>query len=71
MRMMLEGRTVIVLGVGPAMGRATALMCAREGANVVLAAYAEGAYRPFSSVAPVGSDWREGGQRKRGRLVPA
>ena len=30
MRMMLERRTVIVLGVGPAMGRATALMCAER-----------------------------------------
>jgi NAD(P)-dependent dehydrogenase (short-subunit alcohol dehydrogenase family) len=35
---MLEGRTVIVLGVGPAMGKATALMCVQEGASVVLAA---------------------------------
>jgi NAD(P)-dependent dehydrogenase (short-subunit alcohol dehydrogenase family) len=38
MRAMLEGKTVIVLGVGPAMGRATALLCANEGASVVLAA---------------------------------
>jgi NAD(P)-dependent dehydrogenase (short-subunit alcohol dehydrogenase family) len=38
MRRMLEGRTIIVLGVGPGMGRATALLCAQEGASVVLAA---------------------------------
>lgn len=38
MRRMLEGRTEIVLGVGPGMGRATALLCAEEGARVVLAA---------------------------------
>lgn len=38
MRRMLEGRTIIVLGVGPGMGRATALLCAEEGASVVLAA---------------------------------
>jgi NAD(P)-dependent dehydrogenase (short-subunit alcohol dehydrogenase family) len=34
----LDGRTVIVLGVGPAMGRSTALLCAEEGASLVLAA---------------------------------
>jgi NAD(P)-dependent dehydrogenase (short-subunit alcohol dehydrogenase family) len=38
MHKILEGRTIVVLGVGPAMGRATALMCAEEGAAVVLAA---------------------------------
>lgn len=38
MRRMLEGRTIIVLGVGPGMGKATALACAEEGASVVLAA---------------------------------
>ena len=36
--MLLEGRTVIVTGVGPGLGRSLALACAREGANVVLAA---------------------------------
>jgi NAD(P)-dependent dehydrogenase (short-subunit alcohol dehydrogenase family) len=35
---MLAGQVIIVLGVGPAIGRATALMCADEGASVVLAA---------------------------------
>lgn len=38
MKKMLEGRTIIVMGVGPSLGRSTALMCAEEGANVVLAA---------------------------------
>ena len=38
MQKLLEGRTVIVLGVGPAMGRATAIQCAQEGASLVLAA---------------------------------
>lgn len=35
---LLTGRTVIVSGVGPGMGRDAALACARQGANVVLAA---------------------------------
>jgi NAD(P)-dependent dehydrogenase (short-subunit alcohol dehydrogenase family) len=38
MRKMLEGRTIIVMGVGPALGHATALMCTEEGASVALAA---------------------------------
>lgn len=38
MRKMLEGRTIIVSGVGPALGHATSLMCTEEGASVVLAA---------------------------------
>jgi NAD(P)-dependent dehydrogenase (short-subunit alcohol dehydrogenase family) len=38
MRKLLQDRVVIVLGVGPALGRATALACAEEGAKVVLAA---------------------------------
>ena len=38
MRKMLDGRTILVLGVGPSLGRATALMCADEGANLALAA---------------------------------
>ena len=38
MRKMLEGRVVIVLGAGPSLGHATAMMCTEEGASVVLAA---------------------------------
>jgi NAD(P)-dependent dehydrogenase (short-subunit alcohol dehydrogenase family) len=35
---MLEGRTIILSGVGPSLGLSSALMCTEEGANVVLAA---------------------------------
>ena len=38
---MLEGKTVIVSGVGPGLGRETAMVAAREGANIVLAARSE------------------------------
>lgn len=38
MRRMLEGRTIVVLGAGPSLGQATAMMCTEEGASVVLAA---------------------------------
>ena len=38
MRRMLDGRTIIIMGVGPALGHATALMCTDEGAAVALAA---------------------------------
>jgi NAD(P)-dependent dehydrogenase (short-subunit alcohol dehydrogenase family) len=41
MKNLLQDRVVIVLGVGPALGRATALACAGEGAKVVLAARSE------------------------------
>jgi NAD(P)-dependent dehydrogenase (short-subunit alcohol dehydrogenase family) len=36
--MMLDGKVVVVLGVGPGVGRSIALASAREGADVVLAA---------------------------------
>lgn len=41
MRKLLQDRIVIVVGVGPALGRATALACADEGAKIVLAARSE------------------------------
>src|SRR5262245_60356308 len=37
-RMLLEGRVVVVSGIGPGVGQAVAHTCAREGAHVVLAA---------------------------------
>jgi NAD(P)-dependent dehydrogenase (short-subunit alcohol dehydrogenase family) len=39
--MMLQDKVVVVLGVGPGVGRSIALASAREGANVVLAARTE------------------------------
>jgi NAD(P)-dependent dehydrogenase (short-subunit alcohol dehydrogenase family) len=43
--MLLAHRTVIVSGVGPGLGRAVARACAREGADLVLAARTETALR--------------------------
>ncbi|HEX4219888.1 MAG TPA: SDR family NAD(P)-dependent oxidoreductase, partial [Acidimicrobiales bacterium] len=37
----LEGRTVVISGVGPGLGRETALVAAREGGNIVLGARTE------------------------------
>src|SRR3954466_223808 len=39
--MLLDGKTVVVSGVGPGLGREIAVAAAREGANVVLAARRE------------------------------
>lgn len=36
--MRLEGKTVLISGTGPGMGRATALLCAQEGAMVIMVA---------------------------------
>jgi NAD(P)-dependent dehydrogenase (short-subunit alcohol dehydrogenase family) len=38
MQNLLQDRVIIVLGVGPALGHATAVMCAEQGAKLVLAA---------------------------------
>ena len=35
---MLEGKIIVVSGIGPGMGRDISLGCAREGADIVLAA---------------------------------
>jgi NAD(P)-dependent dehydrogenase (short-subunit alcohol dehydrogenase family) len=43
--MMLENKVVVVLGVGPGVGRSIALVAAREGADVVLAARTESRLR--------------------------
>lgn len=40
-RGLLEGRVVLVSGIGPGLGRSNALACAREGADLVLAARTE------------------------------
>ena len=40
---LLAGRVAIVSGIGPGAGRSIALACAREGADVVLAARTVGA----------------------------
>ena len=37
----LQGKTMIISGVGPGLGRRVALCAAREGANVVLGARTE------------------------------
>ena len=37
----LDGRTVIISGVGPGLGRETAIVATREGGNVVLGARTE------------------------------
>jgi NAD(P)-dependent dehydrogenase (short-subunit alcohol dehydrogenase family) len=41
--MLLEGKVVIVSGIGPGMGRDISMACAREGADIVLAARTESA----------------------------
>ncbi len=53
----LEGKTVIVSGVGPGLGRRVALTAAREGANVVLGARTE------ATLAAVGAEIDAGGER--------
>jgi NAD(P)-dependent dehydrogenase (short-subunit alcohol dehydrogenase family) len=44
----LAGKTMIIVGVGPGLGRETALVAAREGANVVLGARTEATLQSVS-----------------------
>ena len=54
---LLAGRVVVVSGVGPGTGRSVALACAREGADVVLAA------RTVAAVEEVAAEVRARGRR--------
>ncbi len=55
--MLLADQVAVVTGVGPGLGRATALACAREGASVVLVARTE------ARVAEVAAEIEAGGGR--------
>ncbi|MEV5568586.1 SDR family oxidoreductase [Spirillospora sp. NPDC052269] len=55
--MLLDGRVIVISGVGPGLGRGLALQCARAGADVVLAARTE------SRLADVAKDVRALGRR--------
>jgi len=54
---LLAGRVAIVSGIGPGAGRSIALACAREGADVVLAA------RTVGALEQVAAEVREHGRR--------
>ncbi|RYH13065.1 MAG: SDR family oxidoreductase [Alphaproteobacteria bacterium] len=73
MQNLLQDKVVIVVGVGPALGRAAALACAREGAKVVLAARSEAQMAAVASeiaeiggtALPVATDITDAGDCKR------
>ncbi len=51
---LLEGKVLFVAGVGPQMGKATALVAAREGAHVALAARREKTIKPVAEAIRAG-----------------
>jgi NAD(P)-dependent dehydrogenase (short-subunit alcohol dehydrogenase family) len=66
--MMLEDKVVVILGVGPGVGRSIALASAREGADVVLAARTESRLRELAKeVEALGGP----AQPRRALVVPA
>jgi NAD(P)-dependent dehydrogenase (short-subunit alcohol dehydrogenase family) len=65
--MMLEDKVVVILGVGPGVGRSIALASAREGADVVLAARTESRLREMAKEVEALGD---SAQRRRALVVP-
>jgi NAD(P)-dependent dehydrogenase (short-subunit alcohol dehydrogenase family) len=65
--MMLKDKVVVVLGVGPGVGRSIALASAREGADVVLAARTESRLRELAKEVEA-QDGQAG--RRRALVVP-
>ena len=66
--MLLAGKSVIVTGVGPGMGRQLALIAASEGARVAVAARSEGfIHEVESAVGQLESEIRLHNRRERDR----
>jgi NAD(P)-dependent dehydrogenase (short-subunit alcohol dehydrogenase family) len=67
---MLQDKVVVVLGVGPGVGRSIALASAREGADVVLAARTESRLREVAKEVEDQGGPGQPGQRRRALVVP-